>query len=536
MLPSSECYPIDVAPGQSRLFLDYCAADPAVRPFYPSLPRETGWQQRCPRPDHWNEIVDLLAHQNASPSAASSLADLRAGAATVLTGQQVGLFGGPLYTPLKASTALARARQATGAGQPHVAVFWLATEDHDFAEINHVAFPSRKELRKLVYANTPTAPIPVGKVIIDETIDPLIDQAWELLGSSEAMDALVAAYKPGRTFGQAFADFYSKAFAAQGLLILDASDDEVHRLGSPVLRSAIERADEFHTALLERNKVLETAGYHTQVAVTPGSSLLFLLDERSGARLSLKRIPPGPAEPQGMWQAGRDRFTTADLLDILAAEPHRISPAALLRPIFQDYLLGTSLIIGGPAEIAYFAQSAVLYERILGRITAAEPRFSATLIEPSIGELLRKHDLGIDRVFHESADSLAQLLAARAIPIEGKQKLSSAGKALDAELQPLIEYMRAMDPGLGRSADTAASKMRYQMNRLRRLAANFEMQREGSLRRHADAIERALNPGGVLQERIHGAAYYFARYGFELAETITGLATDPCPGHKAIWL
>jgi len=525
-----------VVPGQSRLFLDYCAADSAVRPFYPSLPRETAWQQRCPRPDHWNEIVDLLAAQNPTPSATASIAALRAGAATVLTGQQVGLFGGPLYTPFKAASALARARQATAAGQPHVAIFWLATEDHDFAEINHVSFPSRKELRKLVYAKTPAAPIPVGNVVIDETIEPLIEQAWELLGTSDAMDALVAAYKPGRTFGQAFADFYSKAFAAQGLLILDASSAEIHRLGSPVLKAAIERADEFHAALVERNKALEAAGYHAQVAVASDSSLLFLLDERTGARLSLKRIPASANEPHDLWQAGRERFTSADLLGILAAEPHRISPAALLRPIFQDYLLGTSLIIGGPAEITYFAQSAVLYERVLGRITAAEPRLSATLIEPAIAELLRKHELGIDRVFRESADSLAQLLAARAMPVEGKQKLSAAGNALDVELQPLIEYMRAMDPGLGRSAETAASKMRYQMNRLRRLAANFEMQREGSLRRHADAIERALSPGGVLQERVHGAAYYLARYGFELTETLTELASDPCPGHKAIWL
>lgn len=525
-----------MVPGQSRLFLDYCAADPAVRPFYPSLPRETAWQQRCPRPDHWNEIVDLLAQQNPDASSASSICALREGAATVLTGQQVGLFGGPLYTPFKAASALARARQATSAGHPHVAIFWLATEDHDFAEINHVVFPSRKELRKLNYENTPANPVPVGNIVIDKTVEPLVDQAWELLGTSDAMDALVAAYKPGRTFGQAFADFYSKAFAAQGLLILDASSAEIHRLGSPVLKAAIERADEFHAALLERNKALEAAGYHAQVAVTADSSLLFVLDERTGARLSLKRVPPSAAEPQGFWQAGRERFTTADLLGILAAEPHRISPAALLRPIFQDYLLGTSLIIGGPAEIAYFAQSAVLYQRILGRITAAEPRLSATLIEPAIAELLHKHDIGIDRVFRESADSLAQLLAARAMPVEGKQKLSAAGNALDAELQPLLEYMRAMDPGLGRSAETAARKMRYQMNRLRRLAANFEMQREGSLRRHAEAIERALNPGGVLQERVHGAAYYLARYGFELAETLTGLASDPCPGHKAIWL
>lgn len=525
-----------MAPGVSLLFKDFCAGEPGVRPFYSSLPREVNWQRRCPPPDHWNEIVEVLAEQNNSPAARSGLEALRAGAGTVVTGQQVGLLGGPLFTPFKAATALARARQATAAGVPHVAVFWLATEDHDFAEINHVTFPSRKELHKLVYAKVPSHPVPVGAVVLDETVEPLIEQAWELLGASDAMDALQAAYKPGRTFGAAFAEFYAKVFAAQGLLLLDAAGRDVHRIGAPVLQAAIERADELHAALLERNKALEAAGYHAQVAVAPESSLLFLIDDKTGARLALKRSAPNAGEPNGIWQAGRERFTTADLLGVLSAEPERISPSALLRPVFQDFLLGTSLVVGGPAEIAYFAQSAVLYELILGRATAAEPRLSATLIEPAIGELLRKHELGLDRVLKESADSLAQLLAARAIPVEGKRKLASAGQALDAELAPLVEYMKSMDAGLGRSAGTAASKMRYQMNRLRRLVANFELQREGSLRRHAEAIERALNPGGILQERVHGSAYYFARFGFELAETLTELAEDACPGHKAVWL
>jgi bacillithiol biosynthesis cysteine-adding enzyme BshC len=487
-------------------------------------------------PGHWSEIVEVVAGQNPSPEAAGAIEALKAGAGTVLTGQQVGLLGGPLYTPFKAATAIARARQGTACSSPHVAIFWLATEDHDFAEINHVVFPSRKELKKLVYAKSPGNPVRVGGVLLDETIEPVLEQAWELLGSSDAMEALAAAYKPGRTFGEAFGEFYRRAFAAQGLLVLDASGSEVHRLGAPVLRAALERADEFHAALQERNGALERAGYHVQVAVTPQSSLLFLIDERTGARMALKRTAAHAGEPQGLWQAGREKYTTADLVGILAAEPERISPGALLRPVFQDFLLGTSLIVGGPAEIAYFAQSAMLYERILGRTTAAEPRLSATLIEPAIGELLRKHELGLERIFKESADGLAQLLAARAMPVEGKRKLAAAGTALDAELSPLIEYMKAMDAGLGVSAETSARKMRYQMNRLRRLAANFEMQREGSLRRHAEAIERALNPGGVLQERVHGAAYYFARFGFELAEMLTELAMDPCPGHKAVWM
>jgi len=539
-LLTADCYPITVAPGLSRLFLDHCSGSAAARPFYPALQPDGRWQARPALPEHWPQMVKLLAEQNpaAQPgtAAGAALESLAQGAGTVVTGQQVGLFGGPLFTPFKAATALARARTATAEGRPHAAIFWLATEDHDFAEINHVVFPAGRELKKLVYAKTPAVPRPVGGVVLDDSIKPLVEQAWELLGYSDAMEALAAAYQPGRTFAQAFAEFYSKAFAAQGLLVLDAGGREVHRLGAAVLRAGLERADELHAALLERNRALQAAGYHAQVAVGPQSSLLFLMDERSGARVALKRTAPSAQEPAGLWQAGRQSWSTAELVGILEAEPERISPSALLRPVFQDLLLSTSLTIGGPAEIAYFAQSAVLFERILGRVTPAQARFSATLIHPAVGELLRKHELTLERVFAETQDSLAQLLAARAMPVEGKRKLAAAGNALDAELKPLQEWMSALDAGLGRSAETAASKMRYQMNRLRRLAANFQLQRDASLGRHAQAICQALYPGGVLQERVHGAAYHLAKHGLDLAEELTMRAANACPGHTAIWL
>jgi bacillithiol biosynthesis cysteine-adding enzyme BshC len=550
-LLSADCLPITVAPGLQRLFLDYCAGGAATRAFYGSGGLDESWQARPPVPAHWPELVRLLAAQNPAPSpaAASALDALGKGAGAVVTGQQVGLFGGPLFTPFKAATAVARARQATAAGHPHAAVFWLASEDHDFAEIDHVTFPAGRELRKLAYSEAAEsgAARPVGGMVLDERIAPLVDHARELLGESDAMRVLAQAYQPGRTFAQAFAAFYAQAFAAQGLLLLDASGREFHRMGAPVLRAALERADELHAALVERNGELEAAGYHAQVAVGPQSSLLFLLEEGTGARLALKRVAPNAAEPGGLWQTagsgGRQSFSTADLVGILEAEPERISPSALLRPVFQDSLLSTSLTIGGPAEIAYFAQSAVLFERILGRMTPAAPRFSATLIEPAVGELLRKHELTLERVFQvsgaEGPAALAQVLAERSMPSEGKRKLEAAGAALEAELAALLEWMGRLDTGLGKSAETAAGKIRYQMNRLRTLAANFELQREASLGRHAEAICQSLYPGGALQERVHGAAYYFARYGFELAEELSALAgpaAATCPGHAAVWL
>jgi uncharacterized protein YllA (UPF0747 family) len=164
-------------------------------------------------------------------------------------------------------------------------------------------------------------------------------------------------------------------------------------------------------------------------------------------------------------------------------------------------------------------------------------RFSATLIEPAIAELLRRHELTLEEVFQEeSAATLALKLAARAMPTETRKKLAAAGNALDAELTMLVEWLQSQDKGLGQSAETAAGKMRYQMNRLRTMAANFQLQREGTLTRHANSISNALYPGGVLQERVHGAAYYFARHGLELAEMLCERAGDLCPGHSAIWL
>lgn len=517
-------------PGLSRLFLDLVSGAEAARPF--ASPQ---FQAAPPRPAHWPELVSLLATQN--PAATASLDALRTGAGAFLTGQQVGLFGGPLYVPMKAATALARAREATAAGAAHVGIFWLATEDHDFAEIDHGIFPARRELRTLRYANAPRAAVPAGGVPLTDAILPLIDEAYELLGPGEAMEALAAAYRPGKSFGQAFGDFYRAAFAAQGLLVVDPSGRDFHRLGAPVLASALERADELHAALLERNAALQAAGYHAQVAVTAQSSLLFLIDEESGARLALKRTAATPANPSGEWSTGRKSYTTDELLAILAAEPERISSSALLRPVFQDFLFGTSATIGGPAEVAYFAQSAVLFERILGRVTPGQPRFSATLVETETDALLRQHHLTLPDLWRSNADALTQQLALRALPQEGRETLQSAGDELEKELEPLLLWMSALDADLGRSARVSASKMRYQMGRLRRLAANFQLRKEESLGRAAQSLTQALFPHGMLQERVHGAAYALARHGFALNERLVQTAQEnPAPAHLALSL
>jgi len=523
----TECYPISILPRLSRLFLDFAESRQPLAPLYPSSPYGQQWTAPTQDPAIRSRISDLLEAQNRSFNAGqatlANIARLRDGAPAIVTGQQVTLFGGPLFTLFKVATAIRKAKD-TGA----VPIFWLATEDHDLDEADHVVLPARHELQILRLAHEANNR-PVGSIPLGPGIRPLLDQAAELLGPGPLLETLEAAYTPDATFAQAFAHLLTSIFAEEGLILIDAAFRDFHALGVPVLSHAIEYAAELESALLERSRLLEERSYHAQVLVAPSSSLLFLIDEESGARLALKR-------KNGNWLAGKKSYSTEELLAILDSTPERLSPNALLRPVFQDYLLPTAAYIGGPAEIAYFAQSQVLYDAILGRTTPVIPRLSATLVEPTVATVLARHEVQIDDLLRSHPDQLAQRLGARAIPIEGKRKLASAGNALDEELTSLTQWMHQIDAGLGRSADVSASKMRYQMNRLRRLAANYQLQTETSLRRHVDTLYLNLFPDQHPQERIIGAAAFLARYGESLIPQLIDQAAQECPGHKAIFL
>lgn len=532
----TDCFPITVLPNLSRLFIDYAESHAAL-PYYALSPFSQEWASRPSSidPAVRESTADLLLEQNrdfgAGEKTFANIERLRNGAGAVVTGQQVTLFGGPLFTILKAATVIRKAQDATTTGHPHVPIFWLATEDHDLEEADHVALPSRRELHTLklvLEGNGHHAS--VGGLKLGDGLRAVLDQAMELLGPGPLLDALEECYAPNATLAQAFAKLISRIFAAHGLIVIDASSREFHSLGAAVLRQAILQADELYDMLTQRDKELAHAGYHSQVLVGPQSGLLFLVDAETNARLPLRR------KNDLGWTAGKRVYSTNELLAILDEEPERLSPNALLRPVFQDFILPTSVYIGGPSEIAYFAQSQVLYEKILGRVTPILPRLSATLIEPAIADVLAQHEIALTDLLSSRADELAHKLGARAMPVEGKKKLASAGNALDAELKTLTEWMHAVDAGLGRSADVAASKMRYQMNRLRRLAANFQLQKEASIQRHVDTLYLALCPGHHPQERVVGAAFFLSRYGDGLIDLLIENAAQECPGHKALYL
>jgi bacillithiol biosynthesis cysteine-adding enzyme BshC len=545
-----ECYPSSIMPHSSRLFLDYVESAQPLAPFFSTTAAGTSWmsQGRKLSTEHRTRLADLLTEQNVTfgggARTAANIERLRNGASAVVSGQQVALFGGPLYTLLKAATAIARAREATDAGFDTVPVFWLASEDHDFAEVAQVNLPTRDGVKTVTIGPAPEVPVPVGGITLGAGAEAALAELEALLGQSETTALLREVYRPEATLAGAFGSLMARLFARWGLIVIDAAGAidaasamdpagaGFHALGAKVLEHAICEADTLHAALVERDTLLVEHGYHAQVKVGEQSSLLFLIEETTGARLPLRRVR---SDGGRQWKAGGRHYSSEELLQILQATPERCSPNALLRPVFQDAVLPTSAYIAGPAEIAYFAQSEVLYERILGRATAVLPRLSATLVEQKIATVMERHEVHLADAL-TSGDTLAQRLGARAMPVEGKRKLAAAGNSLDGELTAVTEWMAQMDPGLGRSAHTAASKMRYQMNRLRRLAARYQLEKEASLARHAQAITQALYPGGHLQERVVAGVYFLATQGEGLLETLIGAAGDACPGHKLLLL
>jgi bacillithiol biosynthesis cysteine-adding enzyme BshC len=542
----AQCLPFGQIPHTTRLFTDFLAYSPSVQPFYPHSPHFGEWSKAEASalqydPSRRERVSGILERQNASWDASAqtfaNLSRLRQGAAAIVTGQQVGLFGGPMFAIYKALTAVKLAEEATQAGIDSVPIFWLATSDHDLAEVNHVSLPGPDGLLRTLATSSHSVPgAPVSHVRLGDEILPVVDEVASLLGDSEAVHFLRESYRPGETLGTAFARFYARLFSAWGVIILDASDPELHRVAAPIYRAAIERAEELDTALLTRGQALESAGYYQQVKVTASSVLLFAL--REGARTAIHRRVSGTngaAEFVIGSEPGAEKLSSAELLDRIAATPENFSPNVLLRPVVQDYLLPTLAYTGGAAEAAYFAQAGAVYEIILGRVTPIVPRFSATLVEPKVQRWLRQYGIAVPEVF-QGPEALRHTLASRTLPAGLQAAFDRANRSVEESFSGLKQALAKLDPTLVEASQTGASKVQYQLERLRERAMAAELRRSEVVSRHAEALSHALYPEGALQERGVAGIYFVAHQGTALLQSIHDIMRTDCHDHQILEL
>ena len=540
----AHCLPFSQIPHTTRLFNDFLNYLPNIQPFYPKSPQFGEWLNEEASKISYDSsrrerVTSILERQNkswdASPKTLANLDRLRKGAAAVVTGQQVGLFGGPMFAVYKALTAVKLAEEATAAGVDAVPVFWLATYDHDLAEVNHVSIPGPDGALQVLTTPSHDVPgAPVSAVRLGEEILPLVDQAANLLGDSEAAQFLRETYRPGESLGTAFARLYARIFAEWGVILLDASDGELDRVAEPIYRAAIERADELSAALLARGEALETAGYHQQVKVTESSVLVFTL--RQGARTPIQRRGKGNAAEFVIGSdAGAEKLSQSELIARIGSNPEQFSPNVLLRPIVEDYLLPTLAYTGGAAETAYFAQAGAVYEALLGRVTPIVPRFSATIVEPKMQRLIERHGIAVPDVF-AGPEALRRQLAERGLPQDLQAAFEAARKSLDSHLSSVKEKLVKLDRTLVDAADTARSKIEYQLERLHSQVARAEAQKSELVARHAETLSHALYPDKGLQERGIGGIYFLARYGRDFLQQLHDAMQPDCHDHQVLEL
>jgi len=464
-------------------------------------------------------LISALRAQNSESPALERLAG--PDTVVVATGQQVGLFSGPCYTVYKALHAARLAEWLTASGLPAVPVFWLATEDHDFAEVDHLWVFNADHRPAKVKTVRPASGQPVGGVALAAPPISELRAAMEGLPFREEIVALVEeAYHPGATMGAAFGNLLRRLLKRFDILQVDPMLPQFRELAAPAIRQAVEAAPELSVRLRERGRELAAAGRHAQVHVEEQTSLFFLLE--NGKRLTLRRTGAD-------YVLNGRRFTGRELMDRAAA----LSPNALLRPVVQDSMLPTVAYIGGAAEIAYLAQSAVLYDALLGRMPVAVPRAGFTIVDQRSQKAMERFGLGLADFFH-GEEALRQRMAATLVPPAMAGAMRDAQATVETAVDGLRATMAGFDPTLVRALDRGASKIRYQLGKIERKAAREALVRDARAARQAASLYGLIYPERHLQERLYSILPFLARHGLELIEQIYASIDLECPDHRIL--
>jgi bacillithiol biosynthesis cysteine-adding enzyme BshC len=462
-------------------------------------------------------LVEALRIQNPSGEALDRLSSPETVA--VVTGQQVGLFSGPAYTIYKALHAAKLAEWLSANGVPAVPVFWLATEDHDFQEVNHVWVfgpdhrPAKLDMRRSASAQ------PVGAVVLpDPPVRELRTIFHGLPYGEEVADMVEETYRAGSTMGGSFGELLRRLLSDFDILQVDPMLPAFRELAAPCVRAAVESAPELQADIQQRNRELAAGGYHAQVHVEDQTSLVFLLE--NGRRLALRR------HGREYMLNGR-RFTTEEL----AGRAHALSPNALLRPVVQDSILPTVAVIGGPAEMAYLAQSEVIYSRILSRMPVAVPRTGFTIFDSHSQKLMDRYRLTLQDFLH-GEESLREKISKRLAPPAITAALSEAAATIDGALERLERELAGFDPTLAQALERSGRKIRYQVAKIERKTGREALRRDARAAREAASLYGLVYPERTLQERVYSILPFLAKHGLGVVGNVYEAIQLDCPDHR----
>ena len=444
-----------------------------------------------------------------SPAAAARLARfVEEGGAMVTTGQQAGLFTGPMYTVNKILTAIRLAEALEEAlGIVVLPVFWSASEDHDFAEANHadVAGGAGK-VRRLAVAATDPRPLPMSEMRLGPDVESVSGELLESLaaqsGNGVDFRRILAPYREGETVAGAFRATVERLFEGFDLLVTEASDPHLKRGSLPVLLGDVEHAAEHERLLRERTAQMEAAGYAGPVTVMPDAANVFFHGPAGRERLA--RAGEG-------WIAreARLRFTPAELAERMRAQPGAFSPNVFLRPVVESAVFPTLAYVGGPAETAYFAQIAPLFAAYGIQPPVAFPRLSVRLVPDEVAERARALEVTEEELRLPDHELLAAV-ARRRLPAEVRERLRTLRTALVEGFGGVMDAAHAIDPNLDAAVGARRNRALLEVaDAEARILSHFKKADPG-IARDLPLVRAHLAPGGTPQERILNVFPYLA--------------------------
>ncbi|HUR95983.1 MAG TPA: bacillithiol biosynthesis cysteine-adding enzyme BshC [Gemmatimonadales bacterium] len=458
----------------------------------------------------------------ASATRDAQIARLRTpGALAVTTGQQPGLFTGPLYTIHKALSAVALARQLEARWQrPVLPIFWLAGDDHDFAEASSTSWIAADG--SVSTASLPARPAdapltPMYRQPLGDGVLPALELLASGLPTSEFRDTTLAwlerHYHPDATVAGSYAGAMAELLGPLGVLCFDSTHPAAKRAAAPHLVQALSQARELDDDL---DRWAEASGATARTSgITVGDGAALVMVEASLGRDRL--VLDGGSF---VTRRSRERFDMRAIERLAADEPTRLSPNVLLRPAVESALLPTVAYLGGPGELRYLALTPPVYARLEIPRQLPLPRWSGVIVEPRVDRVLEKFGVTLPELFAPPGALEAKLVRSQ-LPREAVDALGRLRTALGEGYGALEQAAVEIDPTLARPTQTARQQAIVATQDIeKKLVQHLKRRQETELSQLARA-RTAIVPNGKPQERTLTVAPFLARYGPELLQELT---------------
>ena len=528
-LATAARFPVDIRrfPWIRRLAADYAFDYANLADFFAGDPASpAAWQGAIARaqqhPRDRMAIADILIAQQrrrqAPPAAEAAAAQLRdAQSVAVVTGQQAGLFGGPLFTLLKAITAIRLAERVRNEHKvPAIPIFWIDAEDHDWNEVKGAGiFDAELGRHAVAVGNPPGAHAgPVARVCLDASIDEAVATLEQLLPPTEFTADLLAsirkAYRVGAGMADSFGQWIEQVLGPHGLVVFDASDRNAKRLVGPVFAREVEHAGETSRLAVEAGAALQARGYHAQAQPHEGSLALFHLD---GGREPIKHEGDS-------FTFGEHAYSRPQLLERVKSSPQEFSPNVLLRPLVQDTLFPTVCYVAGPNELAYLGQLGNVYKAFGIPMPLMYQRTTATLVDSNSMRFLSKHEFPLEQLRAQDEAALNQLLEAQ-LPPAVEASLVEATRLIQERMEILAGEVPQIDPTLEGATRSALNRMQDDLKKLHNKIIQAAKRKDETLRRQFKHAQSQAFPGGHPQEREIGFVYFLNQHGPGLVERLS---------------